>query len=33
VHAYFPMGPATRTAARALVDFLSAQFRVDEKRG
>jgi DNA-binding transcriptional LysR family regulator len=31
VHAYFPMGPTTRTAARVLVDFLSAQFRLDEK--
>ena len=31
VYAYFPMGPATRTAARVLVDFLSAQFRRDEK--
>ena len=27
VHAYFPMGPATRAAARALVDHLAAQFR------
>jgi DNA-binding transcriptional LysR family regulator len=26
VHAYFPMGPATRAAARALVDHLAAQF-------
>jgi DNA-binding transcriptional LysR family regulator len=26
VHAYFPMGPATRAAARALVDYLAAQF-------
>jgi hypothetical protein len=31
VHAYFPMGPTTRTAARVLVDFLSAQLRLDEK--
>jgi DNA-binding transcriptional LysR family regulator len=26
VHAYFPMGPATRAAARALVEYLAAQF-------
>jgi DNA-binding transcriptional LysR family regulator len=26
VHAYFPMGPATRAAARTLVDYLAAQF-------
>jgi DNA-binding transcriptional LysR family regulator len=26
VHAYFPMGPATRAAARALVDHLAAHF-------
>jgi DNA-binding transcriptional LysR family regulator len=29
VHAYFPMGPATRAAARALVDHLVAQFQLD----
>ena len=26
VHAYFPRGPATRAAARALVDHLAAEF-------
>ena len=29
VHAYYPMGPATRAAARALVDHLAAQFDRD----
>jgi DNA-binding transcriptional LysR family regulator len=29
VHAYFPMGPATRAAARALIDHLVAQFDGD----
>jgi DNA-binding transcriptional LysR family regulator len=27
VYAYFPLGRATRTAARAFIDFLSAEFR------
>jgi DNA-binding transcriptional LysR family regulator len=27
VHAYFPMGSATRAAARVLVDHLAAQFQ------
>jgi len=29
VHAYYPMGPATRAAARALVDHLAAQLDRD----
>ena len=29
VHAYFPLGRATRTAARAFIDFLSAEFAED----
>jgi DNA-binding transcriptional LysR family regulator len=29
VRAYFPMGPATRAAARALVDHLTAQLQLD----
>jgi DNA-binding transcriptional LysR family regulator len=29
VHAYFPMGAATRSAARALVDHLVAQFQTN----
>jgi DNA-binding transcriptional LysR family regulator len=31
VHAYFPMGPATRAAGRAAIDHLIADFRKDEK--
>jgi DNA-binding transcriptional LysR family regulator len=31
VHAYFPMGPATRVAARAFVEHLVAEFRRDGK--
>jgi DNA-binding transcriptional LysR family regulator len=31
VHAYFPMGPATRAAARAAIDHLIADFRKDAK--
>jgi DNA-binding transcriptional LysR family regulator len=31
VHAYFPMGPTTRAAARAVVDHLTAEFRRDGK--
>ena len=31
VHAYFPAGRATRAAARALIDFLAAEFRSQEE--
>jgi len=31
VHAYFPAGRATRAAARALTDFLAAEFRSQEE--
>jgi DNA-binding transcriptional LysR family regulator len=31
VHAYFPMGPTTRAAARAVVDHLTAELRRDGK--
>ncbi len=32
VHAYFPMGPATRAAGRSVVDHLAAAFRQDAKK-
>ena len=31
VHAYFPAGRATRAAARALIDFLAAEFRSQQE--
>jgi DNA-binding transcriptional LysR family regulator len=32
VHAYFPLGRATRAAARTLIDFLAAEFRRDAEK-
>ncbi len=29
VHAYFPLGRATRSAARAFIDFLSSEYRAE----
>jgi DNA-binding transcriptional LysR family regulator len=33
VHAYFPMGRSTRTAARVFVDFISAELQAELPRG
>lgn len=32
MHAYFPLGRATRTAARAFIDFLSDEYRAAADR-